>query len=211
MAFIVFEGLDGSGKSTLINRLSHILKERKIEHDLTREPGGTELGDKLRDLIIAKGPHAPRPRAELLMYEASRAQLVETWIKPKLEQGRWVISDRFAASSIAFQAAGRSIDEADVNWLNQFATFGLQPDLYILLDISVEESKRRRQKRQDTFGVEEDRIEAEKDDFHARVRDGFLKQAKANPQQWFILSAQLPTEQMLEHVLQKLKDRQWLK
>jgi dTMP kinase len=211
MAFIVFEGLDGSGKSTLMKRLSQTLKERKIDHDLTREPGGTELGDKLRELILAKGPNAPTSRAELLMYEASRAQLVETWILPRLKQGRWILSDRYAASSIAFQAGGRSIDETDVIWLNGFATFDLQPDLYILLDVTVEESKRRRQNRQDSTGDAEDRIEAEKDDFHMRVRDGFLKLAKNNPKQWFVLSAELSTEKMLEQVLQRLKEHQWLK
>lgn len=211
MAFIVFEGLDGSGKSTLMSRLSQTLKDRKIDHDLTREPGGTELGDKLRELIIKKGSDAPTSRAELLMYEASRTQLVETWIKPRLEKRRWVLSDRFAASSLAFQAGGRNIKEADVLWLNQFATFGLEPDLYILLDITVEESKRRRKQRQDSTGVGEDRIEAEKDDFHTRVREGFLKLAKQNPKQWFVVSAELQTEKMLEQVLQRLKEHAWLK
>lgn len=210
MAFIVFEGLDGSGKSTLMNRLSQTLKDRGIAHDLTREPGGTELGDKLRDLIIAKGPNAPTSRAELLLYEASRAQLVDTWIKPRLDKGRWILSDRFAASSLAFQAGGRSIDETDVEWLNNFATYGLQPDLYILLDVTVEESKRRRQHRQDKTGVPEDRIEAEKEDFHARVRESFLKQAQKEPQRWFVLSAEWATEKMLEHVLARLKGQQWL-
>lgn len=211
MAFIVFEGLDGSGKSTLMNRLSQVLNDQKIDHDMTREPGGTDLGDKLRNLILAKGPSAPVPRAELLMYEASRAQLVETWIKPRLEKGRWVISDRFAASSVAFQAGGRNIAESDVVWLNQFATTGLEPDLYILLDITVEESKNRRQKRQDATNIAEDRIEAEKDDFHNRVREGFLKQAKSNPKQWFIVSAELTTEKMLELVLERMRTDKWLK
>ncbi len=211
MAFIVFEGLDGSGKSTLMNRLSQTLKDRNIDHDLTREPGGTDLGDKLRDLIVSKGPNAPTARAELLMYEASRAQLVETWIKPRLEKGQWILSDRFAASSLAFQAGGRSIKEDDVLWLNQFATFGLEPDLYVLLDISIEESKRRRKERQDRTGTQEDRIEAEKDDFHLRVRDQFLKLAKKNPNQWFVLAADLSTDVMLTQVIQRLKDSQWLK
>jgi dTMP kinase len=144
------------------------------------------------------------------MYEASRAQLVETWIKPRLQNGGWVLSDRFAASSIAFQAGGRSINEADVVWLNQFATAGLEPDLYILLDVTVEESKRRRKNRQDSTSVAEDRIEAEKDDFHNRVRDGFLKLAKNNPKQWFVVSAELSTEKMLEQVLVRMREHKWL-
>lgn len=211
MAFIAFEGLDGSGKSTLMKRLSQTLKVQKIAHDLTREPGGTELGDKLRDLIISKGPHAPTSRAELLMYEASRAQLVETWIQPRLQKGQWILSDRYAASSIAFQAGGRHIKESDVVWLNQFATSCLEPDLYILLDISIEESKRRRKERQDRTGEPEDRIEAERDDFHIRVREQFLKLSRENPKQWLVLSAEITTEEMLAQVLQRLRDSQWLR
>ena len=211
MAFIVFEGLDGSGKSTLMNRLSQTLKDRNIDHELTREPGGTELGDKLRELIVTKTSQPPTARTELLMYEASRAQLVEIWIRPRLQQKKWILSDRFSASSIAFQAGGRSINEDDVIWLNQFATMGLEPDLYILLDISIEESKRRRKKRQDSTGVGEDRIESEKDDFHTRVRQQFLQLAHGKPKQWFVLSADLSTEEMLNQVVERLKADQWLK
>lgn len=210
MPFIVFEGLDGSGKSTLMGLLLKELDNQKINYVTIREPGGTPLGDKLRDLIVNKGETAPVPRAELLLYEASRAQLVETLIEPKLKEKNWVLSDRFSASSIAFQCGGRFLDRKDVEWLNQFATKGLEPDLYILLDISVEESKQRRQNRALQFGLEEDRIESEKNEFHQRVRDAFLQLAKETPERWLVIAAFLSSEEMLKQVMQKLKARGWL-
>lgn len=210
MPFIVFEGLDGSGKSTLMGLLLKELDNQKINYVTTREPGGTPLGDKLRDLIVNKGETAPVPRAELLLYEASRAQLIENFIKPKLKEKNWVLSDRFSASSIAFQCGGRFLDRKDVEWLNRFATKGLEPDLYILLDISVEESKQRRQNRALQLGLEEDRIECEKNEFHQRVRDSFLQLAKEMPEQWLVIPAFLSSKEMLKQVMQKLKARGWL-
>lgn len=211
MPFIVFEGLDGSGKSTLMGLLLKELDNQKIKYATTREPGGTPLGDVLRDLIVNKGPTAPVATAELLLYEASRAQLVETWIKPRLKENFWVISDRFSASSIAFQCGGRSLPKEQVEWLNDFATSGLEPDLYVLLDISVEESKKRRAKRSQESGVQEDRIESEKEEFHQRVRDAFLQLSKDKPDQWLVVSATETSQSMLEHVLEKLKTKGWLK
>ncbi len=210
MPFIVFEGLDGSGKSTLMGLLLKELDNQKINYVTTREPGGTPLGDILRDLIVNKGETAPVPRAELLLYEASRAQLVENLIEPKLKDKNWVLSDRFSASSIAFQCGGRFLDRKDVEWLNLFATKGLQPDLYILLDISVEESKHRRQNRALQLGLEEDRIESEKNEFHQRVRDSFLQLAKEMPERWLVIPAFLSSKEMLKQVMQKLKARGWL-
>ncbi|MCK6599251.1 MAG: dTMP kinase [Bdellovibrionaceae bacterium] len=211
MAFIVFEGLDGSGKSTLMKALTAELTLKKISFVTTREPGGTPLGDKLRELIVTKADTAPLPRAELLLYEASRAQLVEQFIRPHLAKKNWVISDRFSASSIAFQCGGRALPSEQVKWLNDFATQLLEPDLYILLDVSVEESRRRRQSRAQQTGEAEDRIESEKDDFHQKVRHSFLEQAQHNPEHWLIVSAALKTEEMLKLVITKLTDKGWIK
>lgn len=211
MAFLVFEGLDGSGKSSLMRALEAELSQRGIPFHRTREPGGTPLGDEIRHMILRKQEGStPVPRAELLLYEASRAQHVDEIIKPKLAQGEWVLSDRFSASSVAFQAGGREILEQDVVLLNNFATAGVQADLTILLDLTVEESRQRQAQRTSQTGEYADRIESEQDSFHERVRESFLKQAQAAPQGWLVLDARLSTDHMLKVLLQVLKERQWL-
>lgn len=211
MAFLVFEGLDGSGKSSLMRALETELSKRGISFHQTREPGGTPLGEEVRHIILRKQMGTiPVPRAELLLYEVSRAQHVDEVIKPHLAQGEWVLSDRFSASSVAFQAGGREIEEKDVVMLNEFATGGLQPDLTILLDLSVEESRRRQAHRTHQTGETADRIESEKDSFHQRVRDSFLKQARESSHRWLVLDARSSTEEMLKILLQTLKERKWL-
>ena len=169
MSFLVFEGLDGSGKSTLMDKLEISLKKQQITVLRTREPGGTPLGEEIRQLILRTEGESPTPRAELLLYQAIRAQHVDKVINPAKKRGDWVLCDRFAASSVAFQAGGRSILEKDVNWLNQFSTEGLVPDLTVLLDLSVEKSMERRQQREQKTGIQADRIENEKIDFFGRL------------------------------------------
>lgn len=210
MFFLVFEGLDGSGKSSLMNQLQTHLENRSLKFIKTREPGGTALGDQIRQLILSKSDNAPTARTELLLYEASRAQHVDLVIKPALEKKQWVLCDRFSASSIAFQAGGRQISKEQVVWLNNFATDNLEPDLYILLDLSVEESQMRRQKRAAELGETEDRIESEAAVFHQRVRDGFLQQAQAQPQNWLVLDAAKKPEELFEILLAELMRRKWL-
>lgn len=210
MFFVVFEGLDGSGKSSLMKMLEQHLKSLSYQPVLTREPGGTAVGDSLREIILKKQDNAPTPRAELLMYEASRAQHVELVIKPALMEKKWVLCDRFSASSIAFQGGGRSISIEQVEWLNQFATNNLIPDLTVLLDLSVEESRRRRNHRSDQTGSVEDRIEAEKDDFHQRVRQGFLSQAKQSPHNWLVLDASQKPDELFQILIAELRGRRWL-
>lgn len=145
------------------------------------------------------------------MYEASRSQHVDKVIRPALERKQWVLCDRFTASSVAFQSGGRQILEEQVLWLNDFATDLLKPDLNILLDLTVEESQKRRLKRYGQPGeATEDRIESEKTDFHERVRSGFLKQAVAEPQCWLVLDASQTPEQLFSNLLAELKSRKWL-
>lgn len=210
MRFLVFEGLDGSGKSSLMAALEAELAKRSVSFARTREPGGTPLGDEIRNMILRTDGPAPTSRAELLLYEASRAQHVEEVIRPKLAQGIWVLCDRFAASSVAFQGGGREISEKDVHALNDFATGGLQADLTILLDLSVEESRKRRQGRGAQTGESEDRIESEADSFHEKVRQSFLKQARENASSWLVLDAKETPATLFQQLLQALKERKIL-
>ena len=211
MYFIAFEGLDGSGKSSLINLINQELLKRSFETCVTREPGGTELGDELRQLILRKDGMPPAPRTELLMYEASRAQHVELVIKPALAKKKWILCDRFTASSIAFQGGGRAITVSQVEWLNDFAIGGCKPHLNVLLDLPVADSKIRRDNRQTNTGIDHDRIESEPDDFHERVRTSFLRQAQENPQEWLVLSSLDTPQTLLKILLEELGKRQWLK
>lgn len=210
MIFLAFEGLDGSGKSSLMNQLENYLNIQKIEFIKTREPGGTVLGDQLREIILQKSASSPSPRTELLLYQASRAQHVDCVIGPALKNKKWVLCDRFTASSVAFQSGGRKISRADVDWLNQFSTDQLKPHLQILLDLTVEESKKRREKRTSEVGGTDDRMESEAADFHQRVRQGFLMQALESPKEWLILDAAKNQQQLFEELLKELRGRQWL-
>ncbi|AGH95044.1 dTMP kinase [Pseudobdellovibrio exovorus] len=210
MFFLAFEGLDGSGKSSLMARLEEHLSTQQISFIKTREPGGTLIGDQLREIILSKGKEVPSARTELLLYEASRAQHVDLIIKPALDQKKWVLCDRFTASSIAFQAGGRQILDEQVMWLNHFATDGLKPDLNILLDLTVEESHKRRQGRIQAGGDAEDRMESEADEFHERVRSSFLKQAVLCPTEWLVLDAAHSPEQLFKTLITELQSRKWL-
>lgn len=211
MKFIVFEGLDGSGKSSLMAALERELERRGMPFQRTREPGGTPLGDEIRQMILRKEGPSPLPRTELLLYEASRAQHVEQVIRPTLAKGVWVLCDRFSASSVAFQSGGREISEQEVVMLNDFATGGLKADLTVLLDLSVEESRRRRQGRGAQSGESEDRIESEADSFHEKVRQSFLKQAREDEKGWLVLNAQETPEVLFQQLLKSLADKGLLK
>jgi len=211
MPLIVFEGLDGSGKSSLMNSLERELSSKKLPVVRTREPGGTPLGDEIRNMILRTEGAAPTPRTELLLYEASRSQHVDQVIRPALQRRDWVLCDRFSASSVAFQAGGREISEEWVEKLNEFATGGVQAELTVLLDLSVEESLRRRSQRQAHQGSGADRIESEADAFHERVRQSFLRQARRQPGHWLVLDAAQAQENLLQQLLEHLRSLQWLK
>ena len=205
MAFIVFEGLDGAGKSTLINKLAERLEQSSEEVVLTREPGGTELGDEIRELLLRVEGEDPTPLAELMLYEAGRAQHVEVKIKPALERGAWVICDRFTGSSVAFQSGGRQMSPELIEKLNDIATSSLQPEVIVLLDLSVEEAMKRMQ------GRELDRFELEKQDFHNRVRQSYLDQAQKDPKRWLVLDASHTVEELIEELFTGLKEKKCLK
>lgn len=204
MRFIAFEGLDGSGKTTLIQGIASALKHNGVPFCITREPGGTKLGEELRHFLLKTDGEVPTPRTELLLYEAIRSQHVDTFIRPQLEKGQWILCDRFIASSLAFQAAGRNLNEKDVSWLNMFATHNLIPDLTILLKLDPKQCKKRRQNRK------EDRFEKENFSFHQKILESYEKQAKENKDSWFVINAELPKETVLSTVLKEFERRKWI-
>ena len=183
--FIAFEGGEGAGKSTQARRLSDTLREHGFCSVLLREPGSTELGEYLREYLVAERPVSPL--AELLLFEAARAQLMAEKVSEPLEAGSVVIADRFAGSTIAYQGYGRNIDLSRIQWLNDFATGRRYPDLTVLLDVDPAIGLNRVKARQLSFGlldVDSDRFEDADIAFHNAVRCGFRKQAAANPTGW---------------------------
>lgn len=208
--FLVFEGLDGSGKSTLIRGLESELTARGFAFRQTREPGGTPLAEDIRKLLLRTDAEIPVPATELLLYAASRAQHVAGVIQPALRSGQWVLCDRFSASSVSFQSFARGVDRLTVDWLNTFAQQGSAPDLYVLVDVTVDESFRRQAKRQGE-GQKADRMESEKRDFHEAVRRGYLAQAAETPARWLVLDGTLSPSDLLSQLMSKLQERGWLR
>jgi len=189
--FITFEGPEGSGKSTHIKKLAFFLEQQGVDVTITREPGGTPLGENIRNLIQhSKRGEEPVDRTELLLFLASRAQHVQELIKPELETGRWVLCDRFTDSTMAYQGFGRGFDLDELEALNDFAVDHLKPDLTLLIDVSPETSKARLAKRHSSPLSSPDRIEAEQDDFHRRLRDGFLQLACTELERFHVVDAE---------------------
>ncbi|MEJ1088997.1 dTMP kinase [Microbacterium sp. Mu-80] len=182
--WITFEGGDGSGKSTQAALLASWLGERGRAVLQTREPGGSEVGVLIRDIVLHhRGDIAPR--AEALLYAADRAHHVETVVRPALERGEVVIQDRYLDSSVAYQGAGRVLDAIEVRDLSLWATGGALPNLTVLLDIEPAQARRRLDADDKPF----DRLEAEKEEFHTRVREAFLALAAAEPQRFLVVDA----------------------
>jgi dTMP kinase len=187
--FITFEGGDGSGKSTQAELLSVWLAESGHTVVRSREPGGTELGLELREIVLhRRGDIAPR--AEALIYAADRAHNIATKVRPAIESGEIVIQDRYLDSSVAYQGAGRVLDPVEVRDLSLWATEGFMPDLTILLDLDETIGR----ERLDGARTRYDRLEAEKNDFHARVRASYLGLAAAEPGRFLVLAATDPIE-----------------
>ena len=207
--FIAFEGLDGAGKSTLLKSLATHLQSLQIEFILTREPGGTRLAEEIRNILLKVDDEIPFSRTEALLYQAARAQHVAQVIQPALLKKSWVLCDRFSASSIAFQAFARGLELPAIEWLNQFATQNIFPDLNVLLDLSVEESQLRTTTRNRTQGAVDDRFEQEAQEFHQKVREGFLYQVKKAPAAWLVLDATQPSQDLFAELVTELKIRKY--
>jgi dTMP kinase len=198
--FITFEGPDGSGKTTQIQLLYQYLREQGYPAYLTREPGGTSIGDQIRAVLHDVRNTEMRPEAEILLYSASRAQLVGQVIRPRLAAGEIVLCDRYAESTLAYQGYGRQLDLPTLRDITAFATGGLRPDLVIYLDLPVEEGLRRRLTAHQVNGAEWNRLDQEETAFHLRVRAGYLQMAAAEPDRWLILDAARPVDVIQQHL-----------
>ena len=182
--FITFEGGDGSGKSTQAELLSDWLAESGRTIVRSREPGGTDVGVELREIVLHSRGHIS-PRAEALIYAADRAQNIDTKVRPAVERGDIVIQDRYLDSSVAYQGAGRVLNPTEVRDISVWATEDFRPHLTILLDLDEAIGRERLDEVRTRF----DRLEAEKSDFHARVRAGYLALAAAEPERFLVLPA----------------------
>jgi dTMP kinase len=181
--FIVLEGGEGAGKSSVQRALVERLRAKGHDVVATREPGGTELGERVREIVLA-GTSVDDPLAELMLFEAARARLVASVIRPALERGAVVVCDRYTASSVAYQGFGRGLDRATIEQANAIATGGLEPDLTLLLDLPIDVGLARRGREGHA-----NHFEAEAAAFHERVRAGFLKLAGESPDRWRIIDA----------------------
>ncbi len=195
--FIVFEGGDGSGKSTQARSLLRRLRRRGVKVLRTHEPGGTPLGQSLRRLL--KSGDSMTPMSELLLFEAARAQLVQQVIKPCLEQGGVVIADRFTSSTMAYQGYGRGLDRELIERLNREATGGLEPDLTVLLDLPVETALARK------GGGSVDTFDDAPVDFHRKIRRGYSALAAADPEGWLVVDGQRPPEELSREIWGKVQ------
>lgn len=200
--FVTFEGGDGAGKTTQAALLEGWLRENGREVVRTREPGGTEVGVLVRDIVLHhRGDIAPR--AEALLYAADRAHHIETVVRPAIARGDVVIQDRYLDSSVAYQGAGRVLDAEDIRDLSLWATGGLLPDLTVLLDLDPAAARSRLDADEKPF----DRLEAEKGEFHARVRGGFLALAAAEPERFVVLDARQPVPELANRVREAVASR----
>lgn len=193
--FITFEGGDGAGKTTQAALLEQWVRTHGRNVVRTREPGGTEVGLRIRDIVLHHRGHID-PRAEALLYAADRAHHIATHVRPAVARGDVVIQDRYLDSSVAYQGAGRVLDADDVRALSLWATDGLLPDLTVLLDLDPADARRRLDADDKPF----DRLEAEKEEFHARVRDGFLALASAEPERFLVLDARAAPDELAAQV-----------
>lgn len=205
--FITFEGIEGSGKSTALVRLCAALEAAGRAHLHTREPGGSALGRHLRALLLDARQEVA-PEAELFLYLADRAQHVRHIIRPALEAGRIVLSDRFADSTIVYQGYGRGLDIAELHRLNETAVGGLWPDRSILFDVPPEIGLARARGRNEAEGtaVSEGRFEAEALDFHSRIREGYLDWARRESGRFRVLDASQPQDAVYGQLLEALAD-----
>ncbi len=209
--FITFEGVDKAGKSTQIRLLKERLEAQGLTVVCTREPGGTRLGETLRDIVMQFRDERMAPEAELMLFAASRAQLLRQFVWPELEAGHAVLCDRFADSTTAYQGYARGMDLEFIHKLNDYTLGGRWPDLTILLDLDARQGFSRLHRVQAESGAGNDRFEDEGTAFQERVRQGFLEIARRNPSRVAVVAAARPVEEVAadvwRHVAAKLEGR----
>jgi dTMP kinase len=200
--FITFEGPEGSGKSTQIRRLAAALESQQCPVLVTREPGGTTIGNAIRAVLLDPARTEMSARAETLLFNAARAQLVDQVIRPALDAGKVVLCDRYADSTLAYQGYGHGQPLEALRALGEYATGGLTPDLTIFLDIEVAEGLRRKQ----AGGAEEwNRMEEKAIAFHRAVHAGYLQLAAADPQRWLVVDARQSVDNVHAAILARLQ------
>lgn len=195
-ALVALEGIEGSGKSTIAERLVLLMREAGTGAVLTREPGGTAIGERVRELVLGNQSSSMLPTTETLLFAAARAQHVDELIRPALAKGLVVVTDRFADSSLAYQWGARGLERRVVNQAVELATNGLEPDLKILLDLPVETALRRRMANSNDIN----RLDRESVAFHSRVRDAYHSLVAEDPTRWCVIDADRAADDVLADV-----------
>jgi len=201
--FITFEGPDGSGKTTQFKRLADHLRDRGCDVLAVREPGGTSIGEQIRDVLHSLANKEMQPRTEILLYCASRAQLVGQVIRPHLQSGGIVVCDRYADSTLAYQGYGHGLDLPTLRTILDFATGGLRPDITFYLDINAEEGLKRRK----AGGGEWNRMDNLPVEFHRRVRTGYLEMVAQEPARWVVIDAAREAETIAKEIQDIMEGR----
>lgn len=202
--FVTFEGIEGCGKTTQINHLASFLRKISKPFLVTREPGGTEIGEQIRQILLTSDSAGMEPMAELFLYAAARVQHLRRVISPALRERKIVLCDRFADATVAYQGYGRRLDLAWVEEMNARAMGNVKPDLTFLLDLPVEEGLRRAWKRMENQTAKEDRFEKESLEFHQRVREGYLILARRDPQRIMILDGMRDEQTLHQKIVSHL-------
>ncbi len=206
--FVTLEGIEGVGKTTQVARLSAALTARGVEHVVTREPGGTPLAEKIRELVLSPREESLPPVAELLLMFAARAVHLANYIEPELAAGRWVICDRFTDATFAYQGAGRGMSQADIRDLENCVQGARRPDLTLLLDVPVAVGLGRSRKRD--AGKDRDRFELERAEFFERVREAYLQRARVEPGRMAVIDAGQGVDEVTASMVTVLESKAWI-